>query len=104
VDALSHIYPTIRFVHASPGFVASSWGSGFPFFLRALVRLLQVFATHPDVCAHRLVRPLLEKSPGFFLVDQYGNNVNKLAEHSAKKVKEVWSKTEKVLVRAVSGS
>lgn len=47
--------PEVRFIHASPGFVNTNWGSEFHPILRGLVRLLQPLGKSPRDCAELLL-------------------------------------------------
>lgn len=47
--------PTISFVHASPGFVNTNWGTEFNPILRGIVRLLQPLGKKPSDCAEVLL-------------------------------------------------
>ena len=47
----------IRFVHASPGFVNTNWGTEFNPILRGLVRMLQPLGKKPSDCAELMLGP-----------------------------------------------
>lgn len=99
-DALAKKYPTLRVMHAAPGFVATNWGTEMPWLLRGLVRVAQTFAKKADTCAERLSVPLLGKEPGFFLVDENGGYLKPLPEHTPERVADIWTKTTSLLSKA----
>lgn len=71
VMALARAHPTLRVVHASPGLVATNWGSEFNPVLRGLVRVVQwaAFAS-PEKCARQLGTVLLGAEPGAWYADR----------------------------------
>jgi NAD(P)-dependent dehydrogenase (short-subunit alcohol dehydrogenase family) len=74
---LAELRPDSVFVHASPGFVKTAWGTEMPWIVRTAVRTLQVFGRPATDCARYLLSPLLSLSlsPGLHIFDQYGKEV-----------------------------
>ena len=92
--------PNVSFVHAAPGFIASKWGTEMNWFVRGLVRAVQVFARSETDCGEYMAAGLLSaqyKAPGAFVMDQYGQRgVTVGAAHEAAR-DSVWQKTLRVL-------
>jgi len=64
----------VTFVHASPGFVNTNWGTEMPWVIKSAVRVLQVFGRSPAACAEYMCSPML----------RYSNaELAKMAERSA---------------------
>jgi hypothetical protein len=72
--------PEVRFVHAAPGFVSTSWGTEMPAPIRWLVRGAQLFAKSPEVCAEKMVKTLLDPQRGFALSDENGKSIPPMPE------------------------
>ncbi len=102
LDALSRDPENTRitFVHAAPGFVATSWGTELPWAARMLVRGLQAFATPAEKCGDVLVRAMLAPratpSEGFVLVGAKGEAAKRTPAHEAMR-DAVWRSTLQVL-------
>ncbi|KAL3902893.1 MAG: hypothetical protein SGARI_005628 [Bacillariaceae sp.] len=56
--------PGIRFVHASPGFVNTNWGTEFHPILRGIVRLMQPLGKQPSECAELMLGPTVFAADG----------------------------------------
>lgn len=55
----------INFIHSSPGFVASKWGTEMPTYLRAPIRIMQkMVGKSPEKCADFMVKPILQCTSG----------------------------------------
>ncbi len=53
----------IQFIHASPGFVNSNWGTEMPWFLKVPIRGMQrMMAMEPATCAKNMCVPILQSS------------------------------------------
>ena len=113
LDALSKQYPKIRFIHSSPGFVATNWGKEMPTVIKGMVRFFQYFATSPEVwfdfcqlmwfvvifqkdCAENLTF-MLPGDPGFYICNHKKQFLEKLPEHTSDAVDKVYSFTDSVL-------
>ena len=90
----------ISFVHAAPGFVATSWGTELPWAVRCLTRLAQRFATPAADAAEFLVEPLLRESTagGFLLQGPTGQPAAPVPQHAATR-EAIWAATRAVLAR-----
>ena len=73
MDKLSRAHPNVSFTHAAPGFVNTNWGTEMPFYLRYLIRPLQVFGKSRQKCADQLGSSWLEKPAGFHLMKENGD-------------------------------
>ena len=104
----------INFIHASPGFVASNWGTEFPSFLRAPVRLMQkIGGKSTEKCAGFMVQPILQaglgdmtlKRPdgaekGLFIMNEDATGGKLSKGHTEEAMESVWGTTKEVLSRA----
>ncbi|CAE7241896.1 notO [Symbiodinium sp. CCMP2456] len=102
VDALSNAYPGVSFVHAAPGFVATSWGTEMPTFVKALVRLLQNLGRSKEDAAEYMFRSLYHddfKGGGFYIVNQYGESTETLTSLHKEAKDTVWSHTKAILAK-----
>ena len=89
----------VAFVHAAPGFVATSWGTELPWAARCLVRGLQTFAKPADEAGDVLVRSLLAAPLGkLSLVDPKGGAAPRTRDHDALR-EGVWKRTLELLGR-----
>jgi NAD(P)-dependent dehydrogenase (short-subunit alcohol dehydrogenase family) len=64
-DSLSKQYPKTTFMHASPGFVATRWGTEMPTPIRWCVRALQIFGKSKETCAEYMFRGLTQIQGSF---------------------------------------
>lgn len=92
-------FPSLTVVHAAPGFVASSWGTDLPAYLRWPTRVFQLFATSIEMCGE-LLAPVFGRQAPFkgkwHLVDRKSGTVPKTSQHDAAK-DIVWTKTKALL-------
>jgi NAD(P)-dependent dehydrogenase (short-subunit alcohol dehydrogenase family) len=90
----------VTFVHAAPGFVATSWGTELPFLMRGLTRVAQRFATPAGDAAEFLADPLFRESTagGFLLQGATGLPAAPVAQHAATR-EAIWAATREVLAR-----
>ena len=93
----------VTFVHAAPGFVATSWGTELPWAVRGLTRLAQRFATPAADAAEFLVEPLLRESTagGFLLQGPTGQPAATVPQHAATR-EAIWAATRAVLARVAA--
>lgn len=100
IDKLSEEHPGVSFVHASPGFISTAWGTEMPSAIRALIRLLQKFGRSKEDCAEYLFRALYGNDfagGGFHLVDEYGDATAKVTQLHKEARDKVWSHTQTIL-------
>jgi Short-chain dehydrogenases of various substrate specificities len=107
----------INFVHASPGFVNTNWGTEFNPILRGLVRMIQPLGRKPMDCAESLLGPTVFASekgedlpktlssssastPGVIIMGQNGQGKALTVGHTEKAKKFLWEQTMKVLNKA----
>jgi NAD(P)-dependent dehydrogenase (short-subunit alcohol dehydrogenase family) len=104
-DELARQEPLVSFVHAAPGFVASSWGVQLPAAARLPLRCIQAaFARSVDDCAEFMTAGLLQPpfaQPGFHLCNQYGSSISSSSSSSDSSSTTnraaVWKHTQEVL-------
>lgn len=88
VDFMSEMYPSIKFIHACPGFVATRWGMEMPWALRCMVRVLQTVAKPAADCAECMCYGLFSqdlKAKHFYLMQQDGGEAKPTALHAEAK-------------------
>lgn len=104
----------INFVHASPGFVASNWGTEMPFFLKGPIRLMQKMGKSTDKCAEFMVGPILDSAngnklkmerpngatEGLFIMKENATGGKLTKAHTSDAINSVWNSTKDVLKRA----
>eukprot|EP00927_Polykrikos_kofoidii_P018908 TRINITY_DN18800_c0_g2_i1.p1 TRINITY_DN18800_c0_g2~~TRINITY_DN18800_c0_g2_i1.p1 ORF type:complete len:346 (+),score=58.53 TRINITY_DN18800_c0_g2_i1:94-1131(+) len=100
VEQLSAEHAGVTFLHAAPGFVATSWGTEMPTAVRFLVRALQNFGRSKEDCGDMMIKGLMSeryKGGGWYLLDQYGEpSAKKTALHDSAK-EPVWAHTKRVI-------
>jgi hypothetical protein len=89
---------SVTFVHAAPGFVATSWGTELPWAARCLVRGLQHFAMPAAECAEHLCDTLFtpRTAGGLVLVGPKGNAAAPTPQHEAAR-EGIWRQTTTLL-------
>eukprot|EP00928_Gymnodinium_smaydae_P056701 TRINITY_DN40027_c0_g1_i1.p1 TRINITY_DN40027_c0_g1~~TRINITY_DN40027_c0_g1_i1.p1 ORF type:complete len:346 (+),score=57.91 TRINITY_DN40027_c0_g1_i1:74-1111(+) len=101
-DQLSSEHPKVTFMHASPGFVATNWGTEMPTVVRLLVRGMQAFGRSKEDCADLLLKGLVLPTyggGGWYLLDQYGEaSAKETGMHQAAK-EIVWAHTKRVIAK-----
>mmetsp|Transcript_5764 Transcript_5764/g.12324 ORF Transcript_5764/g.12324 Transcript_5764/m.12324 type:complete len:318 (-) Transcript_5764:2051-3004(-) len=112
--AKQHSNLGINFVHASPGFVASNWGTEMPFFLKGPIRLMQKMGKSTDKCAGFMVDPILASASGdklkmerpngategLFIMKEDATGGKLTKAHTSDAMNSVWNSTKDVLKRA----
>jgi len=100
LDSLAREHPSITFVHAAPGFVATAWGTELNPVLRGLVRVIQVFGNSPEACANVLGQSLVatDFKGGFQLMTATGTHTKVTPDHEAAR-EFVWQHTKEILDR-----
>lgn len=107
-DAMARETPNVSFIHAAPGFISSNWGTEMNWFVRGLVRALQVFGRSEADCGEFMTHGLFNaqyKAPGAFVMDQYGQRGATVGSAHEAARDSVWQKTLRVLdeARALAG-
>jgi len=104
----------INFVHASPGFVNTNWGTEMPWYVRKVVRLLQPLGRKASDCAEFMTCPTVlasdagealptrpdERGEGIYIIGENGEPKKLTSLHSADAREFVWTATTDVLGRA----
>lgn len=110
----------INFVHASPGFVNTNWGSEFGTVLRCMVRMMQPLGKSPGDCAEYMLGPTVFASQaghdlperlhfvngngngnkGLFVMGEKGQSKSLTRMHTNEAKAFVWGKTVEVLKKA----
>ena len=112
-DKLAKMNEEVNFIHASPGFVASKWGTEMPTFLRGVIRCMQTFGKSPDKCASFMMRPILQCSngeieleipntekKGLYIMNEDATSGKLSKGHTEEAMASVWNTTKDVLGRA----
>jgi len=103
----------INFVHSSPGFVNTNWGSEFGTVLRCMVRMMQPLGKSPGDCAEYMLGPTVFASEaghdlperlvgnkGLFVMGEKGQSKSLTKMHTDEAKAFVWEKTVEVLKKA----
>jgi NAD(P)-dependent dehydrogenase (short-subunit alcohol dehydrogenase family) len=105
----------INFVHSSPGFVNTNWGTEFPWALRQMVRLFQPLGRRPSDCAEFMIGPTVfasdagdalpprpndDGSGGVYIMGENGQAKDLTNLHTQEARDFVWKTTVEVLGRA----
>lgn len=103
----------INFIHASPGFVNSNWGTEFPWYIRSVVRCMQPLGKSTDKCAEFMCQPALWSAAGETMMERPNGGdkgifimkedatAGKLTKgHTSEAMKSVWGITGDVLKKA----
>jgi len=100
MDALAREHQRITFVHAAPGFVATSWGTELHPLMRGFVRMVQLFAKSPEACANVLGQSLIADNfkGGFHVMNASGDHTKVTSKHEEAR-EAVWRHTKEVLAR-----
>ncbi len=112
--ALDEKNQSIGFVHASPGFVNTNWGTEFNFILRGLVRCMQPLGRKASDCAEYMIGntvlakntgdPLPErldgKTCGVIIMGENGQSKSLTNMHSEVAREFIWDTTVRVLQKA----
>ena len=101
LDQFAINHPHIGFTHASPGFVKTQWGSEFPWIVRGLVRVVQLFAMTPEQCADNMCKALWDsdkKGTGkVIIMKENGTFGNVTSVHSDRLRTLIWEHTNSIL-------
>jgi len=103
----------INFIHSSPGFVNTNWGSEFGTVLRCMVRMMQPLGKSPGDCAEYMLGPTVFASQvghdlperlvgnkGLFVMGEKGQSKSLTRMHTDEAKAFVWGKTVEVLKKA----
>lgn len=102
VEKLSEEYQGVSFIHACPGFVATSWGTEMPWLVKRLVRALQRFGRSKEDAGEYLFRSLYHEEfseGGCYIVNEFGEKTQKFTALQAEAKDAVWARTKEVLSR-----
>ena len=93
LDSFAQRNKNISFIHAAPGFVATNWGSEFPYVLKVLVRGLQVFGMSLEQCGVNMAHALYDDkfrpkkdAPSFHVMKQDGSIGSVTSGHSTENI------------------
>lgn len=111
LDRLAIDNPSVKFVHAAPGFINTNWGTEFHPLLRGMVRAFQVFGRSPADCADYMMNPTIiaaeagdvlpeAKSSKVVIMGQYGEALDVTKEHTEEAKSSIWKHTVEVLKKA----
>ncbi len=76
----------IQFIHASPGFVNSNWGTEMPWFLRYPIRGMQnLMGMSPTKCAENMCDPIIKSINACSTCNSTGNEFDSLFMNSSRK-------------------
>lgn len=105
----------INFVHASPGFINTNWGSEFNLILKCMVRMMQPLGRDPKDCAEYMLGPTVFASAGgdslpkrldeasgqrLFVMGEKGQSKGLTNMHTTDAKAFVWEQTVEVLKKA----
>ena len=104
----------INFIHSSPGFVASNWGTEMPAYLKGPIRFMQkIGGKSPDKCASFMVQPILQcasgdigltrpsnNAEGLFIMNEDASSGKLTKLHTEEAIESVWDTTSSVLDKA----
>ena len=101
IQKAAELHPTITFVHAAPGFVATNWGTDLPVVMKGAVRCMQAtpFAKTSADCAELLLPGLVGAAHrgGFKLINENGEPANVTPKQTRENVDFVHQKTRAIL-------
>lgn len=103
IDDYAKRHPSVTFVHAAPGFVATSWGTDMPAVVRGPIRCMQaVGGRRAEECVELIGQGLWAPSlrGGHRHIDQYGQPTTVTSLHNDENVAIVSAATEKLLRQA----
>eukprot|EP00913_Durusdinium_trenchii_P010128 g9497.t1 len=99
-----HYYSRVSFIHACPGFVATSWGTEMPWLVKRLVRALQRFGRSKEDAGEYLFRSLYHEEfseGGCYIVNEFGEKTQKFTALQAEAKDAVWARTKEVFAFGV---
>lgn len=117
LDQWAMDHPNIRFVHSSPGFVNTNWGTEFHPILRGMVRLLQPLGKRPSDCAELMLGPTVlaadagdglpalptrpdGSTSAAYVVGEKGDSKTLTKDHNSENRDLLWKHTQHVLQQA----
>jgi hypothetical protein len=95
----------ISYIHAAPGFVQTTWGKDFPFYLTIPLRVAQMFAKSPADCAKLMVDGMLSPErtgQGFHIMGENGQTAKVTEAHTDAYRETVWAHTNELIDRALA--
>eukprot|EP01119_Soliformovum_irregulare_P008994 TRINITY_DN22105_c0_g1_i1.p1 TRINITY_DN22105_c0_g1~~TRINITY_DN22105_c0_g1_i1.p1 ORF type:complete len:324 (+),score=63.97 TRINITY_DN22105_c0_g1_i1:60-974(+) len=93
VESFSQRHPKIGFFHIAPGIVSTPLAKNLPWYARwATNGLYAVIGKSSDDCATLMLQGLLDpnRKTGWYLLDQYGNQIQKSQYHTNEARDIVW--------------
>lgn len=104
LDSFAQRNKNISFIHAAPGFVATNWGSEFPFALKILIRGLQVFGMSLEQCGVNMAHSLYDDKfkatkdkPSFHIMTQNGSIGSVTNAHNTENITFIHQHTMDIL-------
>ena len=101
---------SIYFIHQSPGFINTNWGTEFHPLLRGFVRLMQPLGRKPSDCAEYMMSSVLAAEAGdplppaknskVHILGQYGQALDVTNSHTEEAREIIWNHTVEVFKEA----
>lgn len=95
----------ISYIHAAPGFVQTSWGKDFPWYIQVPLRLVQRLGKSPETCATLLINGGLvnpeRQGQGFHIMDENGKVAKVTELHNEMYREAVWKHTNELINKAL---
>ncbi len=96
----------ISFIHAAPGFVQSTWGKDFPWYLQGALRFVQRWGKSTETCAtlmidNGLVDPI-RRGQGYLIMSEMGAVAKVTDLHTDLYREAVWKHTNELIDRAIN--
>ncbi|EPZ36387.1 NAD(P)-binding domain-containing protein [Rozella allomycis CSF55] len=99
VQELAKEYENVSFIHARPGVIDTPLIlKGMPWYIKPTYYLLKPFMRSPDNCASFMVHGMLNaKFPGWQLLNEHGEQIEKCKDHTDENSSLVWNHTCQIL-------
>ncbi|RKP17637.1 FabG domain-containing protein, partial [Rozella allomycis CSF55] len=99
VQELVKEYENVSFIHARPGVIDTPLIlKGMPWYIKPTYYLLKPFMRSPDNCASFMVHGMLNaKFPGWQLLNEHGEQIEKCKDHTDENSSLVWNHTCQIL-------
>ena len=110
--ALDSRNSNISFIHSSPGFVNTNWGTEFGVVLRSMVRALQPLGRKASECAEYLLGPTVfalshgdtllkvKDEGGVYIYGENGQTKDLTKEHGKEAREFIWDHTKHIMEKA----
>jgi len=101
LDSYSREFKNVGFVHISPGYVNTNWGTELPWYAKGPTRVLQPLADSPEKCAEFMCEALFNSAykTGFHVLNQTATPVSTVSLHEQAR-EFVWQHTNDLLQKA----